>query len=335
VQGFPGFASRGVATAWEPSVVFERIAPSTAIDIARDIFGLDVRTVARMETERDDSFRLRTASGDLLLKVAHPADSAAAVDLQTRALQFAASRDVELPLQHFLESRDGEIAPSLALHDHRIARVLTWLPGTLLEKSRPNDAQVLALGEMLGRLSVALRGFEHPASEYSMAWDLAQAHKLRTVSVMLSDPAVNETLERYNDVVAPLLDELPRQVIHNDFNPGNVVVDDDAESYVTGILDFGDVIHSIRVADLACALSYQLWPMGRSWAECLPFIEGFERRVLLLSSERAVLKTLVLTRFAQRVLINGWLAQSGEGRTPDADYMAATKRTLESLLEEL
>jgi hydroxylysine kinase len=335
VHGIPGFVSLDDDAAWDSSGVVQRITPAEAITIAHEVFDLDVLTVARMETERDDSFRLRTTSGDLLLKVAHPADSVAAVDMQTQALLFATVRDAELPLQHFRESPTGEIAVALADRDNRIARVLTWLPGTLLADSTPTDAQVVLLGEALGRLSVALRGFEHPASEYSMAWDLAQASRLRRLSAQLPDAAVQETLDRYEAEVVPVLGELPRQVIHNDYNPGNIVTDAREPRYVTGILDFGDAIHSIRVGDLACALSYQLWPMKRSWESCARFIEGFERRVLLLPAERAVLKTLVLTRFAQRILINGWLAKTDEGRTHDPERLAATRHRLEALLEEL
>jgi hydroxylysine kinase len=335
VHGFPGFSYSEDDTSWDSAGGFRRITPEQAIEIAHEVFDLDVRTVARMETERDDSFRLRTTTGDLLLKVAHPADSVATVDMQTGALLYATAHASGLPLQHFHESKYGDIAPVLKDHDNRIARVMTWLPGTVLAKSAPTSAQVVLLGEALGQLSVALRGYEHAASEYSMAWDLAQASKLRTVSAMFPDPAVIETLDRYDREVVPVLGALPRQIIHNDFNPGNVLVDEHEPAYVTGILDFGDAIHSIRVGDLACALSYQLWPMGRSWAECAPFIEGFERRVLLLAGERGVLETLVLTRFAQRVLINGWLAQTGEGRTHDPANLADTRRTLETLLGEL
>jgi hydroxylysine kinase len=335
VQGIPGFLRRDDDTDWDPSDVVQRITPAQAIDIAHDVFDLNVLTVARMETERDDSFRLRTSSGDLLLKVAHPAESPAAVDMQTKALLFASARDAELPLQHFHESKGGHIAPTLDEHDNRVARVLTWLPGKLLADSTPTDSETVLLGEALGRLSVALRGFEHPASEYSMAWDLAQASRLNVVSELLPDSAVQETLGRYARDVVPALGDLPRQIIHNDFNPGNVVIDQREPRYVTGILDFGDAIHSIRVGDLACALSYQLWPMRRSWEGCARFIEGFERRVLLLPAERAVLKTLVLTRFAQRILINGWLSQAGEGRTHDPANLNGTRRTLESLLGEL
>jgi hydroxylysine kinase len=325
VQGIPGFLRRDDDTDWDPSSPVQRITPAQAIEIAHEVFDLDVRTVARMETERDDSFRLRTSSGDLLLKVAHPADGVAAVDMQTKALLFASARDAELPLQHFHESKAGEIAPILVEHDNRVARVLSWLPGKLLVDSVPTDDQAVLLGESLGRLS----------AEYSMAWDLAQASRLSEVSRLIPDDAVQETLDRYEREVVPMLDELPRQIIHNDFNPGNVVVDRHESVYVTGILDFGDAIHSIRVGDLACALSYQLWPMKRSWEGCARFIEGFERRVLLLPSERSVLKTLVLTRFAQRILINGWLAKTGEGRTHDPEKLAATRHRLESLLGEL
>jgi hydroxylysine kinase len=332
VHGFPGFAARDTVASWEAVPTFERIAPDGAISIARDVFGLDVLTVARLETERDDTFRLRTRGRDLVLKVSHPADSATAIDLQTSALQFAQSRDADLPLQHFLTSIEGEVAPILPEHNDRIVRVLTWLPGTLLADTTPDDAQCAALGEALGRLSTALRGFEHGASSYPLAWDLAQADRLRVVSEVFPNDMVAEVLDRFDRNVVPIRNELPHQVIHNDFNPGNVVVDPDAPAYVAGILDFGDVIHSLRVADLAVALSYQLYPLGRSWEECAAFIEGFERRVLLLPIERAVLKTLVLTRFAQRILVNDWLTREDTGRPADPEYHAGVSVALEGLL---
>ncbi len=332
MHGIPGFAGKADAAGWETPAAFERITPDDALAIGRDVFGLDVRTVARLETERDDTFRLRTAGRDLVLKVAHPADSAVSIDLQTRALQFAQARDAELPLQRFIETPQGEIAPMLATHHERIARVLTWLPGTLLEDATPDDDQLAALGESLGRLSTALRGFEHAASDYPMAWDLAQAHKLRVVAELFPDPVVAEALDRFDRLVQPIRDELPRQVIHNDFNPGNVVVDPHGPVYVTGILDFGDVIHSLRIADLAVALSYQLFPLGRSWGECAAFIEGFERKILLLPIERAVLKTLVATRFAQRILVGDWLAREGTGRPTARYHREGARAALDELL---
>jgi len=326
----PGFASRRTGPIWIGT--FEHITPETAIEIARDVFDLDVLTVARLETERDDTFRLRTPARDLVLKVAHPGDDPSAIDLQTKALLHAQARDPELALPRLLETPEGDIAPTLDDRDSRIARVFTWLPGVLLADAVPDDDQLALLGESLGRVSTALRGFEHHASEYPLAWDLAQAQKLRKLSEHDPIPVVDEALDRHERVVMPLFDELPRQVIHNDFNPGNIVVDPDDPEYVTGIFDFGDVIQSFRVADLAVALSYQLYPFGRSWDECAPFIEGFERRVLLLDSERSALKTLVITRFAQRILINDWLVARGDGRPAVPLYREGILETLERLL---
>jgi Ser/Thr protein kinase RdoA (MazF antagonist) len=332
VLGIPGFESPRTDAVWQTPTPFERIAPATAIEIARDTFDLDVLTVARLETERDDTFRLRTPGRDLVLKIAHPGDDAASIDLQTKALLHAHNRDAALPLQRLLETPDGDLAPVLAAHENRVARLFTWLPGSLLVDASPNDVQLELLGEALGRLSTALRGFEHYAAEYPLAWDLAQAQKLRRISEDDPNASIAEVLDRHENVVVPLLDELPRQVIHNDFNPGNVVVDVESAEYVTGILDFGDVIQSIRVADLAVALSYLMYPLGRSWAECTTFIEGFERRVLLVDDERAVLRTLVMTRFVQRVLINDWLNEHDGGRAAVPLYRARLLETLDILL---
>ena len=43
-------------------------------------------------------------------------------------------------------------------------------------------------------------------------------------------------------------------------------------------------------------------------------IEAFERAVRLLPVEREVLPDLIAARFAQRILINQWLAQNGSER---------------------
>jgi hypothetical protein len=45
-----------------------------------------------------------------------------------------------------------------------------------------------------------------------------------------------------------------------------------------------------------------------------------------------VLKTLVLTRFAQRILVNDWLTRENTGRPADPAYHAGVSVALEGLL---
>ena len=276
---------------------FDRMSEAEAADLLGTHWGIVAPTVTRLETERDDTFRF----GSRVLKVAHPSDDPAVVDLQLAALAHAGSRDAGLPLQRVVRAVDGASSVSVG---GRVARVYDWMPGTLAKGLVPTHRQLRAMGTMLGRLNLALRGFEHGASGRQLAWDLQQLPALRELAV--DKPAVLTIVDQFETEVLPVLERMPQQVVHNDFHPGNLLVDASTDSYVTGILDFGDVVHTARVADLGVALAYL--PMGSSPSEnALPFLDGFESVVPLLPEERAVLPHLVAGRLVQRELLNGLL----------------------------
>lgn len=279
---------------------FERITVGDARALLAERYHLDAERITRIETERDDTFRVTAGADDLVLKVAHPQDGEELIDLQVRALVHAREADPSLPLQSIIRTADGELATAW---DGRVARVFRWMDGAPARGLAPTPAQLRAAGTMLGRLNRALADFEHPAADRVLAWDLAQVSLLRELDPA---PPVLEIIERAERLVLPAVENLPRQVIHNDFHPGNLLVEPASPAYISGILDFGDTVRSARVNDLGVALAYL--SMGSSpWEAAAPFLDGFESVVPLLDAERALLPHLVAVRLAQRVLLNALL----------------------------
>jgi len=277
---------------------FERMPDAEAAETLSTHWGLVPSALERLDTERDDTFRFDADGAPYVLKVAHPSDDHAVIDLQLAALAHAAAADPGLPLQQVVPARDGS---RWVVAGGRAARVFQWMEGTLARGGEPTHRQLRATGRMLGRLNLALSGFEHAASGRQLAWDLERLPALRELAV--GTPAILEIVDRFEGEVLPVLERMPRQVIHNDFHPGNLLVDTGDDGYVTGILDFGDVVHSARVNDLGVALAYL--PMGSSPSEAaLPFVDGFESVVPLLPEERALLPHLVSARLVQRRLLN-------------------------------
>lgn len=278
---------------------FPRLPEAEAAVLLRDRYGTPARHIERLDTERDDTFRFVHGERIRVLKVAHPHDTADIVDLQVQALLHATEADPTLPVQRLVRTRDGSL---VTVWGGRVARVFEWTHGTLARGLAPTPAQLRAAGTMLGRLSLALADFDHPAADRELAWDLQRLPVLREIAT----PETVEVIDRYERLVVPHLSELPHQVIHNDFHPGNLLVDPDDPDYVTGILDFGDTVRSARVNDLGVALAYL--SMGSSpWEAAAPFLQGFESVVPLLEVERALLPHLVAGRLVQRVLLNGML----------------------------
>jgi Ser/Thr protein kinase RdoA (MazF antagonist) len=291
---------------------FDRMTPAAASSILDAYYGVAAAELERLDTERDDTFRVTTATATYVLKAAHPDDDPLYVNLQTAAMSFAAELDPELPLQRLLLTRDGEVEPVIEHGGRdRTVRLLTWLEGTPLHLVSATGGQLALLGDTLGRLSEALSTFDHPAAHREFVWDAAQLPLIRSLADEY--PGTDAAWELYERTVVPVLETLPRQVIHNDFHLGNVLVDPDSEGFVAGVIDFGDVVYTARVVDLAVAISYLFYPGGHSPAELDQFVAAFETRVPLRDDEKAALPGLIAARFAQRILINRHLERGHPG----------------------
>ena len=288
---------------------FVRISEVDAASAARAAFDLDVLSATRLDTERDDSFHLVTSVGEFSLKVAHPHDSAALIELQSAALAHASASGLSL-----------QRVVATGVVEGRIARLLTWLPGVPLFETPITDDHVEQLGVTLGTLSASLADFEHPLARRPFTWDTLQLPTVNDLRRLVPDPAIDEGFALFADRVAPRLHELPMQVVHNDFHPGNILINGETVS----VIDFGDVVYSARVADLAIAVSYLITPLSRDPA---PFVRGFESVVPLEPIEREVLNALVIARLVQRILINADLARGN----PNNRSVLATSANLAAL----
>jgi hydroxylysine kinase len=303
---------------------FASLTEDDARTLLNETWGLYSIDVERLDTERDDTFRARTLDGVVTLKVAHPGDRIDVIELQTAALAHAAEADPGIPLQRVLPALDGT---TLVTTRYRIARVLTWLNGALLHDMPQNRKVLGEAGTVLGRLNRALRDFEHPAADRELAWDVARVAELRPYA---DEPLMLHMLDRFDEEVAPVLPDLPRQVVHNDFHPANVLVDARRGTTVTGVLDFGDVVRTARVCDLAVALAYLVPDAPPPWPGVRAFREGFESIVPLDDAERAVLPLLVAGRTLMRTVINR--AMNPDAEEDLVDFYERNSRKLASLL---
>jgi 4-aminobutyrate aminotransferase-like enzyme len=105
-----------------------------------------------------------------------------------------------------------------------------------------------------------------------------------------------------------VLPALRAQVIHNDANRQNVLVDPADPERVTGVLDFGDSVHTALVADIAVASAYQLAEDGDPFAGVADVVAGYHGITPLERAELEVLYDLVVTRLVTTAVIAGWRA---------------------------
>lgn len=280
-----------------------------------------------LATEKDDTFRLRTGSGAYLVKVSPPDEAQAVTELQTAAMRFLEAEAPELPVQRVQLTLDGHDNVLIVTDHggHRVLRVFGFVEGTVWAETNPNAKQLAKVGEMLGRVDVALELFAHPADRRALVWDLRHFHELTELVDYTSQAEhrrlAEEVFRLFEATVVPGLSTLETQVIHGDFSPYNVVVDEPSENYVAGVIDFGDTVRSAVIFDPAVTMANLL---GRTpeqpWRDACAFVAGYERTRPIKDRELPLLPVAALARLTLRALITNWRAE----RIPERrDYLLA------------
>jgi len=284
-----------------------------AVKIALDQYGLD-GSVTPLVSERDQNFCLHCPDGKrFVLKISNHAEQFDVIDFQAKALHYVQVKNPALPLPRTMPTRDGALN-GMALRDGQthFIRLLSWLDGSPLQEVAAGPLLASRMGRFLARLGIALRGFDHPGAGLPLLWDMKRAAALADLISCIEEPVLGRlaarTLDRFVTQVKPVLDTLRSQVIHNDMNPGNVLVDKREPGRISGLIDFGDMTKSPLVIDLAVAASYQLQAGTDPLAGVLPMISGYNSVEPLQDKEMELLTDLVRTRLVTSLLIGAYRA---------------------------
>ncbi|MGJ7494904.1 phosphotransferase [Variovorax sp. RT4R15] len=283
--------------------------------LAQERYGITGEMKA-LTGERDRNYRLERASDGarFMLKISHPAETALVADFQTQALLHLAAADPGLPVQRIVPTQQGE--PSFLCDPGdglpRVVRLFTYLPGLPLPEAPRTPLQQQNLARMLARLDLALAGFDHPAGDLPLPWDIQRADSVRGLLVHIVDAQrralAGDALDRFERDAAPLLRTLPAQPIHNDFNIYNVLVDAHDTDHIAAILDFGDMVRAPCIDDLAVAAAYQIGTGDDPLVDIVPFVAAYHAVRPLAPAEVEVLFTMITARLVMVVAISGWRA---------------------------
>ncbi|MDB6106486.1 MAG: hypothetical protein JWO52_6485 [Gammaproteobacteria bacterium] len=287
--------------------------------IAAEHFG-EVGRATKLSSERDCNFLLTTSTERLLLKLSNSAEDPTAIDAQTAALMHIAQKDPTLPVPGVRRTRAGELSarlpqPGSAL----VVRLLDFMPGQPLNGMQRSSIQRRGIGAMLARLDRALRDFSHVGAERPLLWDISRAEQLGVLLPHVADPARRALAARFLDGFVshalPALQGLRSQVLHNDFNPHNLLVDSRSPDLITGIIDFGDMVRGAVVNDLAVAAAYHVPVDGHPLEQVTDVVAAYHLVNPLQAAEVDILFDLIAARQVVTVIITTWRAALHPGNS--------------------
>ena len=308
-----------------------------AVEIAKRNYGLNARATL-LVSERDQNFCLKLDDGRrFLLKIANAAEDAEAIQFENAALSHLERVAPDQPVPRVMTTIDGKDAVPLGSDDKtHWVRVISWLSGRPLREVEPSEAMRRQLGSSLAHLGKALRGFFHPGGGKQLLWDIRHTTRLAPWLEHVEDRSTREhcadVIARFENDVFPHLEELRSQVIHNDLNASNVLVSNEPHPKITGIIDFGDMVHGPLVCDVAIGAKYQLSDGVDPLAGAIQFVEAYHRVTPLEAAEIELLFDLICARLVTTLVITSWRAS----RYPENhDYILRNAHVAASQLDML
>jgi Ser/Thr protein kinase RdoA (MazF antagonist) len=293
----------------------------SAIRIAEKLFGVSALARA-LPSERDQNFWLDATDERFVLKIANRTESRALLEAQNAVLEYLETRISFCP--RVVPALNGEL---ISTESGFYVRLLTYLPGRPLAEAMPQSSALLCdLGRKLGQLDRAMADFDHRAVHRDFHWDLANGNRVIDEHVgLLENTKLREVVRECRFEVNT---DLRRSVIHGDANDHNVLVDGDC---VVGVVDFGDMVYSWTIGNLAVAIAYVVLGKDDPRAAAAHVIDGYTKEFPLLPEEREALWPLVRLRLAMSVC----LAAHQLRQRPENEYLRISQRAIVESLPRL
>lgn len=305
----------------------QSVPPSLAEDLVYRLFGVKGQ-ISTLPGYEDNNFRIQTQDGvDYLLKMAAAGTPKEYLELQNQTLLHVADRLPEMHWNRPLPDHNGDLLVTVedALGQPRWVRLLSWVPGTPWEDVDTEDEALCRhLGSFLARLDLALMDFDHPAAHREMSWDFTGLSRCWPLTPLVQDShrraMVEHWMLRLESEALPRLAMTRRSILHYDANQANIMVSPDAAGQlrVSGLIDFGDMIQSHTVGELAIAAAYVFMDAGN--LEPIPsLVAGYHAELPLSDDEIDLLYFLMAGRLVLSVLHS----TQGHIENPHNDYLVS------------
>jgi len=286
-----------------------------------------------LPSERDQNFLITDArGGKFVLKIANARDAPELLDFQNQAMRRVVAAVPDCRVQQVMTSRQGSDVAHL--HNSRTGtdhcvRVLSWIDGQVLAQiASRTPALFESIGAAMAKVAAALQGYAHPAMNRVLQWDLRRAGMAREHAGLLTPDRRSRVERHFLQWEAIDWTVLRHGVIHGDANDHNVIVDGGC---MIGLLDFGDMVYTATVCDLAITLAYAMLDEKEPLSAAAHIIQSYQRHYPLTAAEQQVLFALILTRLSMSVCYSA----HNRVRNPRDPYQVVTEAAAWNLLDVL
>jgi len=307
--------------------------------LTEDHFGIKVK-LKSLPGELDINAFCQADNGQTyILKIAHQGEERAQLEMQHALMQHLADKSTPLQLPLAISNLQGQTITDVVDQQGqpRLLRLLTWVDGKLWANVNPQSYPLLeSLGQASGTLCQALLDFDHPAAHRQFKWNLSDGlwikEHLEAIEDSQQRSIVQSFIELVEKDVSPQLPQIRKSVIYNDANDYNTLVSTQPlDKKVIGFIDFGDVVYTETINDVAIAAAYACMGKADPLTAAAHVVKGFNEKFPISEQELALIFPLI----ALRLCVSVTSSALNKVNEPDNTYLVVSEKPAWDLLEKL
>jgi len=271
--------------------VFNSPPPNYSIEDITQLVEMQYGLIIQAEvlySERDQNFLCSDSEKKFILKISNTDEDKNVLEMQNECMLHIHRVDpsllTPLPIDEIKEYKGSYV------------RLVEYLEGQFLMDIDHHEELLTELGSFLGRLRTAMDGFDHAAGHRPFEWDIRFIDFIKDHKHTLDDneSLVDYFIHLYEKHVLPYENDLRKSMNHNDANTHNVMVNGRGE--ISGIIDFGDMIHTFTACEPAVCMAYIALEKNDPLADIQEVLKGFHDRYALTELELSKVVYLMCVR---------------------------------------
>ena len=280
-------------------------------ELLKKYYQLDVKAKA-LTGEYEFNYLLVAADGTkYIFKLATDEHNFDFFDAQVKIVNHLLHSEVADKFSHYVPNLDGELLSKIQVNGKAYyIRLLTFLDGDFwMDLNEKQDELHVDLGDFLGKMDKALQDFSHPAMKRHYTWDInntADANrKLSCIKDHERRRIAGYFILQFEMEVLPNISLLRHAYAHHDANDTNILI---KGGKVRGLIDFGDMVYTALVNNLAVACTYAMMNHPDPLHAASLVVSGYHQAYPLTEQEVDLMYYLIAGRLCISVTQSAWNA---------------------------
>lgn len=299
-------------------------------NILYDHYDIQATDITNMEGYDSLNYRITTDSSRYTLKIYEYTDQVY-LDVGAENTIMCSLHNFNYDIPQPIRSKEGD--ELLLIESQGIFfRLLSYVEGDFLADQNCTIETARDLGSFLGQLDKELLPIRNAYIESrKLNWDL---HNLLNNEVYIDDikdpskkKIVSYFLLQWKTFIIEKLPILRKSIIHNDANDHNLLLEN---GKVSGLIDFGDMVYSYLINELAVAAAYVAMGQKEPVELISYLIKGYNNELSLKAEEIEVLYYFIAGRLCTSVLNSAHTKLE----KPDSQYITVSENGAWDLLEK-